>query len=93
MVKNNRKKYSAEFRESSVKLALESEQPLSQTASDLGIEKKTMYNWVNSYRQQHISNKSDTVSELLRVKRELALVKKERDLLKKAAAYFARTSQ
>ena len=88
-----RSKYSAEFRESSVKLALESEQPVSQTASDLGIEKKTLYNWVNSYRQNHMSNKSDTVSELLRVKRELALVKKERDLLKKAAAYFAKTSQ
>ena len=93
MSKTTRKKYSAEFRESSVKLASESEQPLSHTASDLGIEKKTMYNWVNSYRHQHISNKSDTVSELLRVKRELALVKKERDLLKKAAAYFAKTSQ
>ena len=93
MVRTKRSKYSAEFRESSVKLALESEQPVSKTASDLGIDKKTLYNWVNSYRQKHTSNKSDTVSELLRFKRELSLVKKERDLLKKAAAYFAKTSQ
>ena len=41
--------YSSEFKESSVKLAIESKQPISQTAKDLGIKANTLYTWVDKY--------------------------------------------
>ena len=41
------KVYSAEFRESSVKLALDSDQPIAQTARDLGINPNTLHTWIN----------------------------------------------
>lgn len=41
--------YSAEFKESAVKLAIESKQPMSQTAEELGIKRTTLYTWVDKY--------------------------------------------
>lgn len=43
------KQYPAEFRESSAKLALESDQPISQTARELGVTAKKLYYWINAY--------------------------------------------
>ena len=43
------KQYPAEFRESSAKLALDTDQPMSQTARELGVTPKSLYSWVNSY--------------------------------------------
>lgn len=41
--------YSLEFRESAVKLANESNQPIAQTAGDLGINKNKLHTWVSKY--------------------------------------------
>ncbi|MCZ6908613.1 MAG: transposase [Rickettsia endosymbiont of Ixodes persulcatus] len=41
--------YPAEFKESAVKLAIESKQPFTQTARELGITKSSLYNWVHKY--------------------------------------------
>ncbi len=87
------KQYPAEFRESSARLALESDQPITQTARELGVTAKKLYYWINVY------SGSDTIpgrakepasEEIKRLKKELSKVKLERDILKKAAAYFAR---
>ena len=40
------KKYSAEFKERAVKLAVESDQSIAQTARDLGINENTLYTWI-----------------------------------------------
>ena len=45
------KKYSAEFKERAVKLAVESDQPIAQTARDLGINENTLYTWIGPYHQ------------------------------------------
>ncbi|MFT6077501.1 MAG: transposase, partial [Rickettsiales bacterium] len=55
--------------------AVDSDQPISQTARDLGINQKNMSN-----------NKATCFEDNKRLKKELFLVKQERDLLKKAAA-------
>ncbi len=44
--------YSSEFRESSVKLAHESDQPIAQTARDLGVNPNTIHTWINTYLDQ-----------------------------------------
>lgn len=88
--------YSAEFKESAVKLAVESKQPVAQTAKELGITKTTLYSWVDKYsrpKESMVRTDEHLYDELKRLKKDLARVTQERDLLKKAAAYFARESR
>lgn len=79
--------YTAEFKESAVKLAVESKRPLTQTARELGVNKDPLYGWV---RQRHgkLSPGAESVKaeplyeELKRLRREKAILKEERDILK-----------
>jgi len=92
--KQKAKQYSAEFKESSVKLAISSSQPITQTARDLGVP-NTLHTWINKYSQPKELNKTvrtdeHLYEELKRLKKENARLIEERDLLKKAAAYFAK---
>lgn len=86
-------KHNEEFRTEAVKLALSSDQPYSHTAKDLGINAKNLYNWIkissSSSTQLPINYKQQLVMESIQLRKELKLVKQERDILKKAAAYFA----
>lgn len=91
--------YTAEFKESAVKLAVDSEQPIAQTARELGINVNTLHTWVSKYhRSQQPSTACSKVDdlhlyeELKQLRRENARLKEERALLKKAAAFFARES-
>ncbi|MBC7417916.1 MAG: transposase [Pedobacter sp.] len=95
--KNN---YSSEFKASAVKLAAESGQSIAKTARDLGVNKNTLYSWIAEYSHSNKTNQNNMTSkneysfeEVNRLKKELAMVKQERDLLKKAAAYFAKESR
>ena len=85
--------YSSEFRESSVKLALESDQPIAQTARELGINPNTIHTWINKYSKPKTTvarTDEHIYDENKRLKKELARMTQERDLLKKAIAYFAK---
>jgi transposase len=96
MTKTKPMVYAAEFKESAVKLAIESKQPIAQTAKELGITKTTLYTWVDKYsKPKEITMRTDEhlYDELKRLKKDLVRVTQERDLLKKAAAYFAKESQ
>lgn len=92
MTKRTMKSYTQEFKQSSSQLAIDSDQPVAQTARELGISDATLYAWVAKYRtdQRSKSNNQDATSqELQRLRKENARLKQERDILKKAAAYFA----
>lgn len=103
MSKNQKNNYSLEFKISSAQLAVESDQPIAQTARDLGVNHNTLHGWIEKYSEippnqligsnMSSSNKAIYFEENKRLKKELALVKQERDLLKKAAAYFAKESR
>jgi len=88
--------YTSEFRQSSAKLAIESDQPIKHTAESLGIKPSTLHTWIAKYTKPiDGGNKKQRTDEHLYdelkiLKKELAQVKQERDLLKKATAYFAR---
>ena len=89
--------YTEEFKKSTVKLALESEKPLAETARDLGVNKNTLYGWINKSSGGSGTGKSkgeglDLYEENKRLRKEVSRLKEERDILKKAAAYFARTA-
>jgi transposase len=93
MSDNKRESYPAEFKESAVKLAIESKHPIAQTARELGIRPYTLYGWITKYSKPKGSaarTDEHIYDENKRLKKELARVTQERDLLKKAAAYFAR---
>ena len=92
MSKRTNSAYSLDFKQSSAKLAIESDQPIAKTAEELGINESTLYNWVCKFRPGE-GKKSDSGSEmeneLKALRRENSRLKQERDILKKAAAYFA----
>jgi transposase len=85
--------YPAEFKERAVNLAVESEQPIAQTARDLGINENTLHTWIGKYhraaRQTQQVHDEHLYDELKRLRKENTRLKEERDILKKAAAYFA----
>jgi|TARA_B100000959_G_C14937141_1_gene606221 transposase len=86
--------YSAEFRESAVKLAIESDQPKAATARELGINVNTLHTWINKYHQDHRSESTQIddmhlYDQLKELRKENHRLREERDILKKAAAYFA----
>jgi len=92
MSKRRTNAYSLEFKQSSAKLAAESEQSVIKTAKDLGIHETTLYGWIARYHPRNnmkSSNKDTTNEELKLLRRENTRLKHERDILKKAAAYFA----
>ncbi len=97
MSKRRVNQYTLEFKQSSAKLASEADQPISHTAKELGIHVGTLHSWVNKYRPNHKhavrAVTEDAQTELKRLRKELIRVKQERDILKKAAAYFATEMQ
>jgi len=82
--------YSLEFKQSSAKLAAESDQPISTTARELGVHEATLHGWIRRYCPDkkvgapEINN--DTAAELKKLRKENIRLKQERDILKKAAA-------
>lgn len=95
MSNNKKQAYPAEFKESAIKLALESGKSIAQTARELGVHEKTMYNWIHLYSKPKSGTQTNReinhpFDEIKRLKKELAQVTQERDILKKATAYFAK---
>ena len=89
--------YTAEFRESAVKLAVESDQLVARIAEELGVNKNTLHTWVSKYhgpQKQKASQVEDQhlYDELKQLRKENRRLAEERDILKKAAAYFAKES-
>jgi len=92
-------RYTKEFREEAVKLVTEEKLSLPETARRLSLPPSTIGNWVKAYRTGSLGDIGKTYRPLTEIEMELAKVKKEnaelrmeRDILKKAAAYFAKES-
>jgi len=92
--------YSKELREEAVKLVTESGLSVPEVGRRLSIPTSTVRSWVKLSEAGKLAEVgknrkplSEVETELVRLKRELAEVKMERDLLKKATAYFAKESQ
>ena len=96
MSKRKTRTYDAEFIERAVKLAVESDSQ-AQVARDLGVSRNTLYSWVRQYHQEPQANRKvndeHVFEELKRLRKENTRLKEERDILKKAAAYFAVNSR
>ena len=89
--------YTDEFKASAVKLAIESDQPVTKTAEDLGVNKNTLHTWISHYHRRQKPKAGQVeeehlYDELRRLRKENKRLKEEREILKKAAAYFAKES-
>ena len=86
----NRTKYDEEFKKNAVKLSYASPKSVRQIADDLGIHENLLHNWRRKYTSEGDKTRYATMEdELKALKRENAELTMERDMLKKAAAYFA----
>jgi transposase-like protein len=92
-------KYNKEFREEAVKLVTEEKLSLPEAARRLSLPPSTLANWLKAQKTGKLGDIGKTYRLLTEIEIELARVKKEnvelrieRDILKKAAAYFARES-
>jgi transposase len=87
-----RKKHTKEFQQEAVRLLESSGRGLREIAGDLGVAKSTLAKWRRIHRETALlsSPHEDTEKELARLRHENRLLRQERDLLKKATAFFAR---
>lgn len=94
---HKRRKYSQEYKQEAVQLVRQSDIPLAQVAKNLGINPNILRRWgteiSDAGKNAFPGNGTPRDLELARLKRELQQVKQERDFLKEAAAYFAKTSK
>ena len=92
------KRYTAGFRANSIQMAVESEEPLAEVARRLGLKYQTLYGWMEkagkTKPEDSPGRKGETVEEeVRRLRSEVETLRMERDFLKKATAFFARTSK
>jgi len=92
-------RYTKEFREEAARLVLEDGLSSGEAANRLSLPKSTLETWVRAAKGGKLGDVgrnrrplTEVEVELAKVKRELAMVRMERDILKKAAAYFAKES-
>lgn len=94
MTKTNRT-YTEDFQKDAIKLALRSAS-ISKTAKELGIPVGTLHTWIrnsgNANRDNETTSTVNLTEELKILRKENARLKEEKEILKKAAAYFARES-
>ena len=75
-----------------MRLALTSGRPRAEIAEDLGVGLSSLTRWVGQYRDEEMlpEIKDDLQAELKRLRKENLVLRQERDILKKAAAFFAK---
>lgn len=89
----NRRQYTEEFKSDAVGLVRKSGKSAGQVAKDLGINSNILYRWVKKFGEPNDGSGKPTPGEheeLVRLRRENRILREERDILKKAAAYFAK---
>ncbi len=84
-------KRTEEFRQDAVRIALTSGLTRKQVADDLGVGMSTLNKWINRHRDTDVVSKEDLdlAKENDRLRREIRLLKEEREILKKATQFFA----
>ena len=84
-----------EFRQYAVRIALTSALARKQVADDLGVGMSKLNKWITAYRDTDVVSKEDLdlAQESERLRREIRLLKEEREILKKATQFFAGLKQ
>jgi transposase len=90
-------KYPEQFRRDAVELVRSSGRSLREIGQELGVNHETLRNWVNAAKTAEAAQRgssgqvsADEVEELRRLRKKVAELELEKDILRKAAAYFAK---
>ena len=87
------KRYTKEFKAEAIKQVTERGYTVKDVAERLGVSQHTLYKWVRQAgHRRYATAGGDLQAEVARLKTELKRVQEERDILRKAAAYFAKAS-
>jgi transposase len=88
-------RFTPEFRAEAVRLAQTSGRSRREVAADLGIGLSTLRHWIDRRRDREMEQpppdrQEDMATELKRLRRENEVLRQEREILKRAAAFFAK---
>jgi transposase len=95
MIKQSKKPYDKEFKENAVNLYLKSNRPYREIAKNLGIAQSTLASWVEAKKRDGEEafpgkgHQKQSDAEVTKLRKELANVREERDILKKALGIFS----
>ena len=86
-------KFSDDFKRDAVHQITERGYPVTEVSQRLGVSQHSLYAWRKKFSKPSDGSDDDQAAEIRRLKRELARVTEERDILKKATAYFAKDAR
>ena len=89
----SRSRYPEQFRRDAIELVSSSDRPLRQIARELGVNHETLRSWVNTAKHEAEAAPAEdpnVTDEVTRLRKQVAELQKEKEILRKAAAYFAR---
>ena len=95
--KRTRRSFTEEYKASAVRLVLDEGQTVAAAARDLGLTESSLRNWVEQARADRTQGKTGLTTaereELAHLRKENRILLEERDILKKATAFFARQNR
>jgi transposase len=95
--RRTRRSFTDEYKTGAVRLVLDEDQTVAAVARDLGLTESSLRTWVEHGRADRTKGKTGLTTaereELVRLRKELRIVQEEREILKKAAAFFAKQSR
>jgi transposase len=95
--RRTRRSFTDDFKAGAIRLVLDEGQSVAAAARDLGLTESSLRNWVEHARADRTNGKTGLTTaereELARLRKENRVLQEERDILKKAAAFFAKHSR
>jgi transposase len=85
--------FTDEFKRDAVAQTTERGYPVAEVSKRLGVSQHSLYAWRRKFSKPSDPTDGDQAAEIRRLKKELARVTEERDILKKATAYFAKDAK
>ena len=87
-------RFTPEFKEEAVRQVVDRGYPVAQVSARLGVSAHSLYKWVKAIKpdkaEKHATELLEAKSEILKLRAQLRRTEEERDILKKAARYFAK---
>ena len=91
----NRRTFSSSFKQKAIKMVLEGDRSTAEIARELGLNPNLLYNWKSKYISHNLEynpkriGNEDTAEYIKKLERENKQLKEEKEILKKAAIFFA----
>ena len=90
-------RYTPEFKDEAVRQVVDRGHPVAEVAERLGVSTHSLYAWIKAVKpsknEQQAQELNDAKKEILSLRAKLRRAEEERDILKKAARYFARNTE